>query len=176
MDATVSDGASSSASETGADTGAPLGCSGTADGICPIGCAKNNDPDCPDCSSAADCEDGNASTIDRCLPGGCTHDAITGNIYYVDPVSGDDSSGTGSASAPFKTIGRIRPQLQAGDAVLLSSGDYGAYLENQANPGFTDWVTIAAAPGAEPRFTSITLQAAGNSFSGNADLYLRLSV
>jgi Right handed beta helix region len=170
---TVTVTASSAATGTGTGTGAPLGCSAAADGICPTGCVKNNDPDCPDCSGAADCEDGNDSTIDRCLSGGCTHDAIAGKIYYVDPVSGDDSSGTGSASAPFKTIGRIRPQLQAGDAVLLRSGDYGAYLENQANLGFTDWVTIAAAPGADPRFTSITLQAAGSSFSGNADLYMR---
>ena len=49
--------ASSTATATGTGTGAPLGCSAAADGICPTGCVKNNDPDCPDCSGAADCED-----------------------------------------------------------------------------------------------------------------------
>lgn len=48
---------------------------------------------------------------------------VTGHDYYV-AKSGSDSSGTGSAQAPWATIGHAVSQTRAGDTVYVGSGVY----------------------------------------------------
>src|SRR5215212_3668121 len=42
---------------------------------------------------------------------------------YVDP-SGSDTTGTGTSSKPWKTIGKAVQQVVAGDLVLIGAGTY----------------------------------------------------
>ena len=42
--------------------------------------------------------------------------------YQVDPVLGDDSTGTGADTAPFRTIARALAAAQAGETLVLRPG------------------------------------------------------
>lgn len=87
-----------------------------------------------------------------------------GRTYYVDPVHGSDA-GNGSRARPWRSLSGGFGASQAksgvvrgGDTVLLLSGEYGDLnLSLRSN---SDFVTIAAAPGAQPRFKSISLSGA----------------
>jgi hypothetical protein len=89
--------------------------------------------------------------------------ASSNNIYHVDAINGDDSTGDGSAAKPFKSYAKARALLVEGDTMRLYDGHYGSIDDGvtgsptRPKDMFNDWVTIEAAPGAEPRFTSIQL-------------------
>lgn len=88
--------------------------------------------------------------------------AATPNTYHVDATGGNDTTGDGSAAAPFASIAQVNTVVTSGDTVLLHAGDYGDIqlafttnpydtvdaLENRP-PLYTDWVTYKAAPGEE---------------------------
>lgn len=90
--------------------------------------------------------------------------------WYVDAVNGNDSSGNGSYSAPYRTITNLWPHLESGDEVNLFSGDYGGfdyyttYVGTNAPDIFTNWVTFKALdPQNPPVFQYIHL---GRGISG----------
>lgn len=91
----------------------------------------------------------------------CRH-AVAPKTYHVDAGTGNDTTGDGSAAAPFATIARVNEVVASGDTVLLHTGFYGNIqlaftvnpyatveaLENRP-PLYRDWVTYRAAPGEE---------------------------
>lgn len=106
-----------------------------------------------------------------------------GTVFYVDPANGSQS-GDGSLSSPFKDLnalldpragflatnvnaaGRggfdLRPanpdgKIRPGSTIMLLGGDYGKLsIANVYNDAY---LTIRAAPGAEARFSEITIRA-----------------
>jgi hypothetical protein len=79
-----------------------------------------------------------------------------GNTYYLDAVNGNDITGDGSSGSPWQTLARAQNMVTSGDNVILRSGNYGPFAENDAN-GRTTWVTYRAEEGSNPVFTSISL-------------------
>lgn len=49
--------------------------------------------------------------------------SASGNVYYVDPVSGADSN-TGNLESPWKTLSESLPKLKPGDTLYLRGGVY----------------------------------------------------
>jgi hypothetical protein len=120
------------------------------------------------------------------------------NTWYIDPVNGNDATGNGSQSAPWKTAQSLvstgtwgSPRLSTvpywhavpnvgwfwtpnanapvhpGDLVLLASGnhgtlDVGIHATGHVIENGSAWLTIAAAPGATPVFTSIQMEGVDN--------------
>jgi parallel beta-helix repeat protein len=76
--------------------------------------------------------------------------------YYVDPSAG--GAGDGSAGNPWGSLQDAidAGDVAAGDTVWLMSGDHGALrIESARN---ADTITLAAAEGQEPRFTSVLVR------------------
>ncbi|OHB58275.1 MAG: hypothetical protein A2Y07_04045 [Planctomycetes bacterium GWF2_50_10] len=74
--------------------------------------------------------------------------------YYVDAVSGSDS-GNGSSTSPWKTIGKAKATVAAGDTVLLQSGNYGGVSFGNTDRNGLSWtspITYKAASGSNPVF------------------------
>jgi hypothetical protein len=46
------------------------------------------------------------------------------STYYVHPLTGDDGTGDGSSSAPWKTLAYTLTQVADGDTLELAAGDY----------------------------------------------------
>ncbi len=68
---------------------------------------------CATSSASAACRAGNCCSTAQCTGGAiclsntcttCT--AVTNNIYYVDPIGGSDTSASGSAACPFRSLSR----------------------------------------------------------------------
>jgi hypothetical protein len=80
-----------------------------------------------------------------------------GRIFHIDPARGSED-GDGSTNHPWRTLAEVmkrhQQDFQAGDRLLLSSGEHGGANIKQENAGF---VTIAAAPGAEPRIDGLVI-------------------
>ncbi|MBP7865350.1 MAG: right-handed parallel beta-helix repeat-containing protein [Acidobacteria bacterium] len=68
-------------------------------------------------------------------------------VYHV-AVTGDDAN-PGTASQPWRTLGKAADTLTAGDTVLIGPGTYAERLTpaHSGTPG--NYITFAAAPGAE---------------------------
>jgi len=108
---------------------------------------------------------------------------VSGADFFVDPENGT-ADGDGSAANPWQSLQQVLDDgliesrewdslpaneaqgliprnpgapVRAGDTILLASGDYGALVLQ----GFynEDYITIAAAEGAQPRFSAILVQA-----------------
>ena len=100
--------------------------------------------------------------------------------YHIDPVNGSDSSGDGSAAAPFRTFDKVLPLLTGGEIVLFHEGEYPRIqiTSNLASVPFTDWVTLLAAPGAKPRIDSLRIIGTAEtpliSRNGGTDFRVRL--
>jgi uncharacterized protein DUF1565 len=62
--------------------------------------------------------------------------AQTPATYQVDPALGDDSTGTGSDAAPFRTITRALAAAQPGETVALRPGTYDEHVVT-VRPGVT---------------------------------------
>ena len=102
--------------------------------------------------------------------------------FHVDPASGSDT-GDGSATRPWRSVQAVLDRqvetrnweslpytgkslvavnpgapVKAGDTIWLRSGDHGALAIVGAYNGIP--VTLAAAPGAAPRFTSVVVRSA----------------
>ena len=106
--------------------------------------------------------------------------------FYVDPVNGNDTTGTGSSGNPWKTLqnvvdNRVQTRdwsslpytppgtlvtvnpgapVHAGDTLWLRTGYHGALTIQGAYN--TSAVTIAAQPGHTPRLRSVLVRAAQN--------------
>ncbi len=50
--------------------------------------------------------------------------AYAATVYYVDAAAGNDSTGSGSSSSPWKTISKAASVAAAGDTVRIRSGTY----------------------------------------------------
>jgi hypothetical protein len=58
------------------------------------------------------------------------------SIHQVDPALGDDGNGTGSVTAPFRTITRAPAAAQPGETVVLRPGTYDEHVVT-VRPGVT---------------------------------------
>ncbi len=56
--------------------------------------------------------------------------ALAQDIYYVDPVTGDDLANSGAAGSPFKTVTHALTVAGSGDTIELKDGDYVAGAVN----------------------------------------------
>ncbi len=90
---------------------------------------------------------------------------ITGQRYYIDPVSGLDSS-DGSIFSPWKTLSKAQSVALGGDGVILRSGNYGLFSEQDG--GRSSYLVYRNDAGAVPVFTGIDLDYS----AGNGDSYL----
>jgi len=99
-------------------------------------------------------------------------------VYHVDAIRGDDQSGDGSATGPWKTFARIRLLLKGGDRVVLYDGRYGEIRERPGagNAVFSKWVTIQAAVGSKPEIERVVINGpkGPQDQTGGFDVYLRL--
>jgi hypothetical protein len=64
-----------------------------------------------------------------------------GNTYYLDAVNGNDNNN--GTTNPWQTLAKAQSVVTSGDNVILRSGNYGAFTENNAG-GRTTWVTYRA--------------------------------
>jgi len=85
--------------------------------------------------------------------------------YYLDADNGDDSN-PGTSSAAWQTLEKAQSIVQAGDTLILRSGNYGEF--QQSNVSYADWVTYKAENGHTPLFSVIRI-----SNSARQDAYLR---
>jgi len=69
-------------------------------------------------------------------PASATADAPEPGRYQVDPATGDDATGTGSALRPFRTIAHALAVAQPGESVDLRPGTYDERVVT-ARPGVT---------------------------------------
>jgi len=116
-----------------------------------------------------------------------------GGIYHVNAATGSDTTGDGSQAKPYQTIAKVWPLLEAGDTVLLGSGNYPKLVAGRTGPDdqgwnqrakdeFTNWVTIKAESGQEPHLASVDMGTWSGSDGtsipfatlGQCDVYLRL--
>ncbi|MDF2921391.1 MAG: carbohydrate-binding cenc domain protein [Paenibacillaceae bacterium] len=94
-----------------------------------------------------------------------------GNMYYVSDSGGNDASGDGSMSNPWKTISKAAHTLNAGDTVIISGGTYREYVANFKSSGTSEApITYMAAPG-EMVTISGTEPVAGFVREGTSNIY-----
>lgn len=82
--------------------------------------------------------------------------ALAGATYYADPATGS-GRGDGSAARPWRTLEEVARarRLRSGDTLLLGTGYHGDVTLEGEND---EPVTIAAAPGREPRLGRLVLR------------------
>jgi hypothetical protein len=90
---------------------------------------------------------------------------ITGSSYYLDAVSGNDTTGDGSSEHPWQTLEKAQSIVKDGDGVFLRDGNYGAFQEDTA--GRSDWVVYLNDEGHVPVMTNIS-----SRFDTSRDVYL----
>lgn len=96
---------------------------------------------------------------------------------YVDANNGSDSTGDGSVGNPYETLQHVLDHVATGgDTIALQDGSYGDIYLNKGGDLFSDWVTIKAAPGAEPEIDRFNVQGPGgpSNQTGGYNAYLRL--
>lgn len=69
-------------------------------------------------------------------------------LYYIDTVNGNDNN-NGSINAPWATLEKARDTIISPSTVVVNSGEYNAYTENNKNER-TGYLSFVAAPGAAP--------------------------
>jgi hypothetical protein len=98
--------------------------------------------------------------------------------YHLDAIHGNDTTGNGSAEAPYRSFAKVKPFLTAGDTVLFHDGGYGE-LRLEYQP-YSNWVTLMAAPGAAPSIERLYVNGGGHPsrvvWNGrfNMDYHLRV--
>lgn len=88
---------------------------------------------------------------DRCpLPEPFDAHAVYSRTVYVSP-SGNDSSGDGTVSRPFRTLSRAARDARPGTRIYLRAGEYllGTFLSNLQGTAESP-ILISGAPGEEP--------------------------
>ena len=120
------------------------------------------------------------STAGIHVPAGCGAPAPSAHTFYVDPVLGKPTN-KGTSASPWDLAtalsqawaagggvkGLANPVVHLGDTFLLASGNYGdlllqGYYGSQVGyDNKSQFLTIKAAPGATPVFTSIRVMGAG---------------
>lgn len=101
---------------------------------------------------------------------------------HLDAVNGSDTTGDGSAAAPFKTFTHLKTVLTGGEVVLFHAGDYGRLtLSRQSGEilfPYDDWVTLLAAPGEDVSINGASFTGADEPvrafWNGNFDMNVRL--
>jgi hypothetical protein len=96
---------------------------GFCDGNKPYTCSINSDG-CLKRTNKNECSSG-----ETCVNGECVSMQFN-LIYYVDAVSGSDTTGDGSASKPWKTISKVYPDalnVRDNTMVILKPGSYGTF-------------------------------------------------
>lgn len=88
----------------------------------------------------------NAEILSQCI----------NNIYYLDQNNGLDTN-SGSQVAPWETLAKSKTVASSGDCVIIKSGNYGSYEENNI-VGRTDYITYIADENSTVTFKSISLQ------------------
>ena len=59
-----------------------------------------------------------------------------GNTIYVDANKGDDTTGKGTETEPYKTVGKAAAEAASGSTIYLADGNYSTYTpKNQPNYG-----------------------------------------
>ncbi len=102
--------------------------------------------------------------------------------YHLDALTGDDTTGDGSAAKPFRSFAKVRPLLHGGEVVVFGEGDYGNlsfnYTGGEISTPYTDWVTFMASPGATPRIAQFYAHGNWNTsrvvWNGNFEFRIRL--
>lgn len=96
--------------------------------------------------------------------------------YANDPAAGTVPLPTDTRT-PIAVTPASWPQvlagLRGGELVEFASGDYGA-LEMGSDSGFADWVTLRAAPEAEPVFQRIRIGDRSSNTDGDGDAWLQV--
>ncbi len=77
------------------------------------------------------------------------------NITWADCVNGDDDTGDGSESAPFRTIERAYVEVGEGGTVHLAAGQCYALTADLDSAGYTLWTTVRPGPGVTREEVSI---------------------
>lgn len=64
---------------------------------------------------------------------------------YVDATNGNDTTGDGSETAPYKTVGKAAGEATSGSTIYLADGNYSTYTaEYQVNYGKKDLTFIGS--------------------------------
>jgi|GEM_PF-4241161 len=83
---------------------------------------------------------------------------ITGNVYYLDAVNGDDINGNGTKADPWQSIAKTKGVVKSGDGVFLADGNYGHFIETRDNKvNRNGYVIFINEEGAVPLFTHMNL-------------------
>ncbi len=105
----------------------------------------------------------------------------TGSIYHVDAINGNDQTGEGTATNPYKTLSKVLPLLHGGEQVLLYNGSYDDitfdHAKNQPAAAFSDWITFKAAPGKNPIVSKVYLHGdylGLESWNGSFEMHVNL--
>jgi hypothetical protein len=80
--------------------------------------------------------------------------SASGRTFYVSPTAGNDANDGLSPSTPWRTLGRARSVLSAGDTLFLRGGNYVTDYFEPANAGVPGRpITLTAYPGETPVIT-----------------------
>jgi len=105
-----------------------------------------------------------------CLAGS----AASGATYYLDPVSGNDTTGDGSSSSPWKTMQHAEDNAVNGSTVYLRTGNYGEVELDRTDINRTGWdqgIIWKADSGARPTFEYLYVNGGGRYGDGCEDYY-----
>ncbi len=93
----------------------------------------------------------------------------TGKVYYV-ATTGNDTTGNGSTTSPWRTIAKGVSVLNAGDTLYLKGGTYlqSSSLHISRSGTATARITISTAPG-EPSLAVISGDTNGNGVADRSD-------
>lgn len=83
---------------------------------------------------------------------------ITGNRFYIDQVSGDDTVGDGSSSNPWKSLDKAISSASGGDGIYLKSGNYGTLTYNKISDKY---IVIQAEKNSKVEFSGVNISPIG---------------
>jgi hypothetical protein len=83
---------------------------------------------------------------------------VTGDTYYLDSISGDDSTGNGSNETPWKTLAKGQAEASEGDCIVLKgNGNYGEMTDNAYSGSATNWIVWMNEVGYTPIINNISM-------------------
>lgn len=92
--------------------------------------------------------------------------------YYIDYVLGDDNTGDGSSSAPYRTLAKALSVVVDGDTILVrgDGSEDTIYYERNLTTGLSD-ITISADVGATPIFSTSDKYTSWAKTAGRTNVY-----